>query len=124
MANMIYPLLIFIFVFGSVSAYITESKLYNYNLPSSGAETNVSDIQEANEAILQSSKASDTGFSNLEWYLILGKSLVGGALAVVTLGPLMESYGIPAGMAGMVVSPLGIVLAFYLAEYWLGRPSE
>ena len=127
---MIYPLMIFIFVFGAVSAYITDSCLYPlaggdcYGLPSQGLEFNASDVQEINEGLLESSKSSVSGFSQFEWFYIIGKSLVGGIIAVLTLGPLLESYGIPVGMVGFIISPLGIVLAFYLAEYWLGRPSE
>jgi hypothetical protein len=124
MANMIYPLMIFIFVFGAVSSYVTESQLYNFDAPKQGVETNVTEIREVNDAMLQSSKASGSGFSQVEWFYILGKSVLGGAFAVLTLGPLLQSYGIPVGMVGFIISPLGIVLAFYLIEYWLGRPSE
>lgn len=128
MSNMIYPILLAIFVFASVTTYINDSGLYSgYGvvIPTEGMSpvtTQLEQVNETNRAMLGASK--DSGFSVLEQFWIFGKAFVGGIIALFTLGPLLQSLGVPIGMAGMILSPLGFVFLMFLYEMFFGRSAE
>lgn len=123
MSNIIYPMIIFVFALGATIGYINETGMYAYSIPESGIESTLQSANETNQALIEST--SDTyEASLLEQLKILGSSVFAGIVAVLTLGPLLISLGIPVGMAGMLISPLGIALIFWLVEMWLGRPAE
>jgi hypothetical protein len=122
MASIIYPMILFIFIFGAGMAYINETGLYEIKMPESGVQSNLSQASSTNDALLQTSK--DSGLNYIEMLQLMGKTIVGGLVAIFTLGPLLTSFGIPIGLAGWLISPLGIVLVFWLVEMWMGRPAE
>jgi len=110
MSNIIYTLILFIFVFGAFTTYINDAGIYTLKVPESGASSDISQAQELNTALTETSKS--TSLSGMEQLYIIGTSITGGLLAVFTLGPLLESMGVPLGMIGLLISPLGIVAAF------------
>ena len=122
MANIIYPLIIFLFVIGATMTMINETGLYSQKLPETGLATNTSQASEFNEALVQSS--TDANTFNIESLFLLGKCLIGGLTAIFTLGPLLTNIGVPGGVILWILSPLGIVLVFWMVEMWLGRSVE
>ena len=122
MSSIIYPALIFIFAFGAVCTYINEIGIYEEHLPESGVTATLQQVNDTNTAMLDASKNS--GLNGIEQLGLFGKSVLGGVIAIFTLQPLIVSMGFPIGMAGLFVSPLGIVLLFTLFEWWFGRPAE
>lgn len=122
MGSIIYHILLAIFIFASVTAYINESGLYSMNLPTSRASVQLNEVQKLNEGL--SEETMNPGISMINQLSVFGKSIWAGFIALFSLGPMLESYGIPAGMAGMLISPIGFVAIFWLFEVWLGRPAE
>ena len=122
MANVIYSIILFIFIFGATVSYINGSGMYEIKIPESGAESDISQAQNLNTALTDTSKS--TSMSMIDQLYIIGTSITGGLLAVFTLGPLLASMGVPLGMIGMLISPLGIVAAFWVIEMWTGRSQE
>lgn len=123
MANIVYSLIILIFVFGASCTLLNESGLYTYKLPTSGVGYNTSQAQEMNTALVSSASSEGNGFG-LTSLLIVGKIVVGGITAIFTLGPLLKSFGAPDTIVIWALSPLGIVLVFWVVEYWLQRYQE
>ena len=122
MANVIYSIILFIYIFGATVTYINDSGMYTIKLAESGASSDISQAQELNTALTETSKS--TSLSVIDQLYIIGTSITGGLLAVFTLGPLLASMGVPLGMIGMLISPLGIVAAFWVIEMWTGRAQE
>jgi hypothetical protein len=122
MANVIYSIILFIFIFGATVSYINDSKMYELKIPENGAQSDISQAQNLNTALTDTSKS--TSMSMIDQLYIIGTSITGGLLAVFTLGPLLASMGVPLGMIGMLISPLGIVAAFWVIEMWTGRSQE
>ena len=122
MSNIIYPVIIFIFIFGAGMTFINETNLYAIKMPESGVQTNLSQAQQSNMALVQTSK--DPGLSTIEQITLIANCVVGGIIAVLTLGKLLESFGIPNSIIIYMLSPLGFVLVFWIIELWLGRSAE
>jgi F0F1-type ATP synthase assembly protein I len=122
MANVIYSIILFVFIFGATVAYINNSGLYEIKLPESGAESDISQARNLNTALTDTSKSTSMSF--IDQLYLIGTSITGGLLAVLTLGPLLQSMGVPLGMIGLLLSPLGIVAAFWVVEMWTGRSQE
>ena len=120
-------MIIFIFLIGAGMAFINNvdgqgNGLYEVSMPDSGVQSNLSMASSTNDALLQTSKTSELNY--IEMLSLIGTTIFGGLMAVLTLGSLMESFHVPAPMIVWFISPLGIVLVFWLIEMWLGRPSE
>lgn len=122
MANVIYQIILFVFIFGSAVTYINDSGMYEIKIPESGVTTDLTQAQQLNTALTETSKNSQ--MSVTDQLYIIGTSITGGLLAVFTLGPLLQSMGVPLGIAGLFISPLGIVAAFWVIEMWTGRSQE
>jgi len=122
MANVIYAIILFVFIFGATVTYINDAEFYTVRLAESGAQSDIGQSQQLNTALTETSKS--TGMSLTDQLYIIGTSITGGLLAVFTLGPLLASMGVPLGMIGMLISPLGVVAAFWVIEMWTGRSQE
>ena len=122
MANVIYSIILFIFIFGATVSYINDSGMYEIKIPESGVQSDIGQAQQLNTALTETSKS--TQMSAIDQLYIIGTSITGGLLAVFTLGPLLASMGVPLGLVGMLISPLGIVAAFWVIEMWTGRAQE
>ncbi len=123
MASMAYPVLLVIFIFGAVTGFINDSGLYSGSivLPQNDANTGVGTVTEISD---NAQKIGAGSTSYLDWILIGGRSIAAGIVALFTLGPIIASYGVPLGMTGMLISPLGIIAVFWVLEYWTGRSPE
>lgn len=122
MSNIIYPAIIFIFLLGAGMTFINETGLYSMKMPESGAQSDLEQAREVNTALVQTSKES--GMSVIEQVTLLGQCVIGGLLAILTLGPMLASFGIPDSMIIYLLSPLGFVVVFWIIELWLGRSAE
>lgn len=122
MASIVYPIIIFIFIFGAGMTYINETNLYAVKMPETGVQSNLSQASQLNTALTETSKSSQ--LSSIDQMYIIGSSVVGGLMAIFTLGPLLISMGVPVGLAGWFLSPMGFVIAMWVIEMWTGRPAE
>ena len=122
MTSMVYPILIFIFLLGSVSAGINGLNIYEQKLPVSGAAMQMKEVESINAQMVETGK--NPALMLVDGLVMMGKCVVAGLLAIVTLGPLLDSYHIPSGIYGMFLSPLAFVVVMWLFELWLGRSPE
>lgn len=122
MGNMVIPALLVVFIFGAVCGYINDTGIYSgIALPVSSANLSTGSVTELTEN-MQSVEASD--FSFIEWLTMGGRAIIAGVIAIFTLGPLLQSFGLPVGMAGMFISPLALIVLLWVISYFTGRESE
>jgi hypothetical protein len=124
MSNIVYPLLLFIFIFGASGTFINESGLYSHKLPVSETGFNTSQAGNVNTVLTEAASSNDQGTFGVTSLVLMGKVIIGGITAIFTLGPLLTSYHVPGAMVAWIISPLGIVLVFWIIEMWLGRSQE
>jgi hypothetical protein len=122
MASIVYPMILFIFCFAAVSAGINELGMYEYKLPTTGLNAQLTDIQEINTGMVETGK--NPALFAIDQIVMFGKCIVAGLTAIFTLKPLLDSYNIPTGIYGMFLSPISFVVLMWIGEYWLGRPTE
>lgn len=122
MSNIIYPAIIFIFIVGAGMTFINETNLYSMKMPESGAQSDLEQAREVNTALVETSKES--GLSAIEQITLLGQCVFGGLIAILTLGPMLASFGVPQNMIIYMLSPMGFVVVFWIIELWLGRSAE
>lgn len=124
MTSVVYPLILLIFIFGASATFINETGLYTHKLPVTGAGYNGSEANQINTALVSSAQSGNSNDFNIQSLVMLGKCILGGVSAIFTLGPLLASYHVPAPMIAWLISPLGIILAFWFVEQWMGRSPE
>lgn len=122
MASIVYPLLLFLFIFGAASTFLNGSGMYQHQLPETGLVSNSSQASELNAAAQSAASNPDT--YNFQIIFLMGQCVAGGILAILTLGPLLISYGVPPSLAAYAISPLGIILLFWVIEMVFARYSE
>jgi hypothetical protein len=122
MASIVYPLLLFLFIFGAASTFLNGSGMYQHQLPETGLVSNTSQASDLNSAVQGAAGNQDT--YNFQIIFLMGQCIAGGILAILTLGPLLISYGVPPSLAAYAISPLGIVLLFWVIEMVFARYSE
>ena len=131
MANIVYPMLIFIFVLGAGMAFMNNvdghgNGLYGGGptvMPDSGINT--TDPKQStvlNQGLIDTSK--DSGLNYSEMLGLVGSTVFGGLTAIATLAPLLHNLGVPDSLGLWLLSPLGLVIVFWLIEMWLGRAVE
>jgi hypothetical protein len=123
MANIVYPLLLFLFIFGAASSFINSAGLYQHNLNPSALSTNSTGSASTFNSAVQSASSNQESFS-FQTIFLMGQCIAGGVTAILTLGPLLISYGVPPSMAAYAISPLGIILMFWMIEWFFGRYIE
>lgn len=122
MSNVVYPLILFLMIFGAGMTYINETGLYAVKMHESGISSELEQAQSTSVALTESSKSS--GLNAIETLALMGKVAFGAVASVFTLGFLLQSFGIDAGLATFLISPLPIVVIFWLIEFWTGRAAE
>jgi hypothetical protein len=123
MSNMVIPIVVLVFAFGAFGTYINSTGLYKYQAPESGASMmNTTSLSDMNQGLLAT--AQNPWYAPMLQLSILANSVIGGVIAIFTLGPLLTSYGIPLGLAGVFISPAAIILAMWMFQMWLGRDPE
>lgn len=121
MTSVVYQAILFIFILGAGMTFINDTGLYSPKMPTSGLVSNNTQAMQFNEAMTASSKDN---LNVAEQLWLMGSCIVGGVVAVLTLGPMLQSFGIPPSLVTWLISPLGVVLAFWMIEMWLGRSPE
>ena len=122
MSNVVYPLIIFLFVFAAGAVFLNATGMYTYKLPESGLSQNTSQALDYNTALKESS--TDANTFNLEILWQMGAYLGAILTAILTLDKTLAAYGVPMEMILFVLAPLGVVLVFWIIEMWLGRSVE
>lgn len=132
MANIVYPLLIFLFTFGAFTTAFNESGLYSHGkIASSGLSTDLNQSSQFNEA-LQTAASDQNSFSFNSIFLVL-KVVGWGIVALFTIYPLIISIvtalmGPPplaiCGFIFAITAPISIVSIYGIIEIVLGRFIE
>lgn len=132
MANIVYPLLIFLFTFGAFTTAFNESGLYNHgHISTSGLNTDLNQSSEFNSA-LQTAASDQNSFGFNSIFLVL-KVVGWGIVALFTLYPLIISLitalmGTPpiavCLFVAAITAPISIVSIYGIIEIVLGRFIE
>lgn len=123
MSNMVIPIVVFVFVFGAMATYINSTGLYSYQAPTSNAAmSNTQQLNDMNNALQNTQQ--NPWYAPMMQLGIFANSIMGGVIAIFTLGPLLASYGIPLGLATVILSPAALCLGMWLFQMWLGRDPE
>jgi hypothetical protein len=123
MASIVYTAILFVFIFGAGLTYINDTGLYEQRMPDSGITTSTENANQTGQVMLHEAEHPST-FSTWNQLGMMFHAIWGGIVALFTIGFLLESFGIPPGLVGFLISPLAIIVVFWLAEYFLGRPAE
>jgi CBS domain containing-hemolysin-like protein len=123
MASIVYTALLFVFIFGATFTFINDTKLYEQQMPDSGLQSNLEEVNKTSLLLLQEAE-HPSAFSTWGMLGIMAHSILGGMVGLFTFGYFLEQMGLPSGLVGYLLSPLAIVFLFWLAEYFLGRPAE
>lgn len=115
----IYKIVLALFIFGAVVGGMNASEIFSYKLPTaSGATISEAQIKE----IANSTRpGSVSAFTMVDVMVKIIPILLQGILAVVTIIPLMGTYGIPFYFTGMLQVGIWFALAFGIYELWTGN---
>lgn len=132
MANIVYPLLIFLFTFGAFTTAFNESGLYNHGkIAISGLHTDLNQSSQFNTA-LETATSDQNSYSFNSIFLVL-KVVGWGIVALFTLYPLI--INILTAVMGpppleiclfvvAITAPVSIVSIYGIIEIVLGRFIE
>lgn len=124
--NGLYTILLFLFVFGAVTQGVNELGVFEYQMPTNGAQLDnqtVKDIQSGAET-------TDLNPFNTIMIVISFMKVIGaGILAMFVVAPTIISIftmvgadgTIAAVIATMIQAPITFVTLFGLFEWWTGR---
>lgn len=116
---MIYRVVLFLVIFGAVTSCMDAIGITPVILPSSQVGINEGQVRELNQLNDQ--------IGALSWFTIpfmLLKVLFGAFLAVITILPLMFSYGIPLSWGLMIQTPIWLVEAYGLYQMVSGHGGK
>jgi hypothetical protein len=124
--NGLYTFLLFLFVFGTVTAGINEMALFDYTMPTNGAvldEGVITDIQSGSEQTsLNPLNAMMIIFSFMK---VIGAGIVAMFFVVPTIYTIFTMVGADPTWAmiaaGIIQAPLTFITLFGLFEWWSGR---
>jgi hypothetical protein len=118
---MLYKIILFLFILGSVSTGLNASGIFPAQMPvQSTATINQAQITD----LTNSTKGPVSPLSVISIGMLFVGSILGGLLAVVFVVPLMLAYGIPMYIALMFQGPLWIVEAFGVYQIVTGIRVE
>lgn len=128
MASIVYTAILFVFIFGAGLTYINDTRLYCIGedgicMPDSGITTSTEQANETGQAMLREANSPST-FSSWTQLGYMFHAIWGGITGLFLFSALLENFGIPGALVGFLLSPLALVVIFWLAEYFLGRPAE
>lgn len=124
--NGLYSILLFLFVFGAVTQGVNELAIFDYTMPTNGAQLSnqtVKDIQSGAET-------TDLNPFNAFMIIISFMKVIGaGILAMFVVAPTIYTIFTMVGadptvamvVATMIQAPLTFVTLFGLFEWWTGR---
>ena len=124
--NGLYQVLLFLFIFGVVTQGINELGVFDYTLPTNGAQLNESAVQDIQSG---TEKMDMNPFNGILIALSFMKVIGAGVLAMFCVAPLIFSLFTMAGadgtwamiIAGLIQAPLTFITLFGLYEWWTGR---
>jgi len=103
---MLYKIILFMFVFGAVCSGINASGIFTMTIPTQSTAT----VQESQITDLtNSTKGPVSPLSAVSFTMLFVGSILGGLLAVLTIIPLMMSWGVPLWVATIFQTPIWIV---------------
>lgn len=118
---MLYKLMLVLFIFGAVIGAINEAGLYESTvLPESGATIDEAEVTEITGSL---SDSTVTPFTVIQILMSCGKVLLGGMLSIVTIIPIMVSYGVPIVWASMVQAPIWLIEVWGVYEFYTGHQT-
>lgn len=124
--NGLYTLLLFLFILGTVTQGVNELGIFDFKVPTNGAQLNQStvvNIQEGTAAL---------DYNPVNYAMMIGsfmKVIGAGILAMFAVAPLIYNFmvmlGFGAGLATIVSlavqAPITFITLFGLFEWWTGR---
>ena len=114
----LYAILLTLFVFGFVTAGINESGMFSHQMPETDIGFNESDVQEITEG------TSNVGTNPVSAIAMIGLFLrvfASAVLALVTILPILMSWGCPIWAAMMVQGPVWLVEVVGLYQFATGH---
>ena len=110
----LYTILLTLFIFGFVTAGINESGMFSHQLPETEMnfnDTSVSEVTKGVEAV------GTNPLSVVSMVIVFFRVLASAVLALVTILPILMSWGVPIWAGMMVQGPVWFVefIGFYQA---------
>lgn len=124
--NGLYLILLFLFCFGAVTAGINELGVFDYTMPTNGAQLDNQTVRN----IQSGAEKTDLNPFNAVMVLVSFLKVIGaGVLAMFVIAPTIASIFTMVGadptmamiIATMVQAPVTFVTLFGLFEWWTGR---
>ena len=117
---MLYKLMLVLFIFGAVIGAINEAGLYSTVMPESGATIDEAEVTEITGSL---SDSTVNPFTIIQILMSCGKVLIGGMLSIVTIIPIMVSFGVPLVWASMVQAPIWLIEVWGVYEFYTGHQT-
>lgn len=102
----LYSILLFLFIFGLVSEGINVSGLFDVKVPTTESNFEEANVQELTEGVANTGLNPITGFVIILTFFRVFASAV---LAIITIIPILLSWGVPLWLGAMVQSPIWLV---------------
>jgi hypothetical protein len=102
----LYSILLFLFIFGLVSSGINESGLFSVDIPATESGFEEANVQELTEGVANTGLNPITGFTIILTFFRVFASAV---LAIITIIPILSSWGVPIWLGAMVQAPIWLV---------------
>lgn len=108
----LYHILLVLFIFGFVCAGINESGIFSHQIPETSIGFNQSDVQEITEGV---EGIGTNPFSALASVFLFFRVFASAVLAIITILPILSSWGVPLWAGMMVQGPVWLVevVGFY-----------
>jgi hypothetical protein len=115
---MAYKIMLVMLIFSSVNAGINASGMYLTKLPEQSAKISTAQVTDLTTSVSTAPLNPWTTFTMLEMVLgVIGSALLG----LITIAPLLLSFGFPLWEALMISSPMTLVIAWGLYEIVTGH---
>ena len=118
---MLYKIVLCLVIFGAVAGAINDAGFYTTKLPTTG-NTGITEAQ-VRDLSQSAQNTAVNPFSAFSLLLMLGGVLLNAFLAVITVIPLLMSYGVPAEFAVMIQTPIWLVTAFGVYQMYTGHQA-
>jgi len=117
---MLYKFMLVLFIFGAVCGAVNAAGLYDTALPESGVTMDEADIVDLTGSM---SDTTVNAFTPITMMMTCGKVLMSGMLAIVTIIPLMMSFGVPGVWAAMIQTPIWLIEGWGVYEFYTGHQT-
>ena len=114
----LYTIILTLFIFGFVTAGINASGMFKQKVPESEIGFNEEDVQEITEGVQGVGTNPVTTLAAIGLFF---RVLASALLAIVTILPILSSWGVPLWAGMMVQGPVWWVEFTGLYEWWTGN---